>query len=75
MENFVEYEIISETYTEGQIFKVLVRITANHMRGHFEFKFCNLDVESKESDECFEKGEVFIYKLILFQPTNGDFEI
>lgn len=55
--------IISKVYTRGQIFKVLVRITANHMRGHFEFKFCNLDIEGKESDECFERDEVFLYKL------------
>lgn len=55
--------VIVKTYTRGQTFNALVRITANHMGGRFEFKVCNLDVDTKESDACFDKNGVFTYTL------------
>lgn len=51
--------VIVKSYKRGSTIPVTAKITANH-RGHFYFKICNLDVDRRESDACFERYRILI---------------
>ena len=63
-----------KTYKKGQTINTLVKLTANHRGGRFEFKLCNLDANgNKESEACFNQyGIITTYKLtsIISQDFN-----
>ncbi|XP_011305712.1 uncharacterized protein [Fopius arisanus] len=70
---------IVRNYTEGQVLKAIVRITANH-RGYFTFALCPLAKSSDiETEECFDHHPIFTAdgqsKYILPRYDNDDYAV